>query len=599
MGKFFIACPKCGTLNPASTSFFSKKTIVCANCNEDIDVKASRNIARRCPHCNNTYVIDQSKTSKCPGCGRPYGNLVKLVCPSCSCQVEVSNDVEKDTCPVCNADIFVRRELERAKQVHANTISVIKYEGDNDAFIYKHPIEDFNLGTQLLVHESQEAIFFYSGEAISPFRAGRYTLSTENIPMLRNVTDSSTSGATPFHAEVYFTNLTDHVGLPWGTSERIIFIEPHYNIPLELRAFGTIGLRVVDSLKLIKKLIGTTSSLSTSAIFDGREDGTELPGFFKSPLLTEIKSYLPTVINQYGLNILNLDAHLKELSAGMLVQIRYLFEKYGLEVTEFNINRVSIPQDPDPNNIYSQNYKRLLKLQSERGLATEEMQFKASIAQTQANLDAQVLGAELNKVQAQGRINEAEASINANMARINAQGEADANALKIRSKGFADADVDRAKGMTEADVNRAKGMNDAEVMQAKGITEKDYVNADVDKAQWDAFGKMGSNVNLSGGTGGGSSITGEVVGLAAGLKVADYTLGKMENLNLFGNNNNTVPSAGLNAAWDCSCGKTGNLKNFCGACGKPRFSPNTWTCPACGCIGNTENFCENCGKPRN
>lgn len=583
MGKFFISCPKCGTLNPASTSFFSKKTIVCANCKEDIDVKASRNIARRCPHCNNTYVIDQSKTSKCPGCGRPYGNLVKIVCPSCSCQVEVSNDVEKDTCPICNADIFVRRELERAKQVHANTISIIKYEGDNNAFIYKHPIEDFNLGTQLIVHESQEAIFFYCGEALSPFRAGRYTLSTENIPMLRNVTDGNTSGASPFHAEVYFTNLTDHVGLPWGTSERIIFIEPRYNIPLELRAFGTIGLKVVDSLKLIKKLVGTTSSFSASSIFEGRDDGTELPGFFKSPLLTEIKSYLPTVINQYGLNILNLDAHLKELSAGMLVQIKYLFEKYGLEVTEFNINSVTVPKDND-------SYKRILRLQTEAGLKGQELNLDASIAETRTNLEARVLGAELNKVQAQGRISEAQATINANMARINAQGEADAVALKTRGEGFATADVNRAMGMTEADV-----------MRAKGITEKDYVNADVDKAQWDAFGKMGSNVNLSGGSGGGSNITGDIVGLATGLKVADYTLGKMDNLNLFGNNNNSAApqSAVPSAAWDCSCGKTGNLKNFCGSCGKPRYSTSTWTCSSCGCIGNTENFCENCGKPKN
>lgn len=66
----------------------------------------------------------------------------------------------------------------------AQTVEVIKYEGDNSTFIWKHPCEDFNSLTQLIVHESQEAIFFMNGQALDLFGARRYTLETQNIPKI-------------------------------------------------------------------------------------------------------------------------------------------------------------------------------------------------------------------------------------------------------------------------------------------------------------------------------------------------------------------------------------------------------------------------------
>ena len=68
----------------------------------------------------------------------------------------------------------------------AGIIQVIKYEGDNSTFIWKHPDEDFNIGSQLIVHESQEAVFFLDGQALDLFGSGRYTLHTKNIPWKRS-----------------------------------------------------------------------------------------------------------------------------------------------------------------------------------------------------------------------------------------------------------------------------------------------------------------------------------------------------------------------------------------------------------------------------
>ena len=98
----------------------------------------------------------------------------------------------------------------------ADIIQVIKYEGGSDDFIWKHPREDFNLGSQLIVHESQEAIFFKDGQALDIFGPGRYTLHTQNIPLIGSVVKLVTNGDSPFHCEVYFVNKTEQIGIQWN-----------------------------------------------------------------------------------------------------------------------------------------------------------------------------------------------------------------------------------------------------------------------------------------------------------------------------------------------------------------------------------------------
>ena len=88
---------------------------------------------------------------------------------------------------------------------------VIQYEGDNQTFIWKHPIEDFNTGTQHIVHESQEAVFFMNGQALDLFPAGRHTLESQNLPLIRRFFNKPTGDQTPFHCEVYFVNRTEQL----------------------------------------------------------------------------------------------------------------------------------------------------------------------------------------------------------------------------------------------------------------------------------------------------------------------------------------------------------------------------------------------------
>ena len=119
-------------------------------------------------------------------------------------------------------------KITREEKILMAIQEVIKYEGENSVLIYKHPAEDFNTMSQLIVHESQEAVFFSDGQALDSFRAGRYTLETKNIPLISKLRNLVSGGVSPFHTEVYFINLATMMDIPWGTPSQVTVRDPNY-----------------------------------------------------------------------------------------------------------------------------------------------------------------------------------------------------------------------------------------------------------------------------------------------------------------------------------------------------------------------------------
>ena len=181
---------------------------------------------------------------------------------------------------------------------------IIKYEGDNSTFIWKHPCEDFNSLTQLIVHESQEAVFMMNGQVLDIFGAGRYTLETQNIPKLGKLLNRTTDDKTPFHCEVYYINKTEQMAIKWGTDSKVQYIEPTYGFPISIGASGEMALRAEDSKKLLLKLVGTENYLGQA----------KLVSFFRSFLMTRVKTYIAQVIKANAINIFEIDENLTAFS---------------------------------------------------------------------------------------------------------------------------------------------------------------------------------------------------------------------------------------------------------------------------------------------
>lgn len=215
----------------------------------------------------------------------------------------------------------------------AKVADILKYEGDNSTFIWKHPLEDFNSLTQLIVHESQEAIFFLNGQALDLFGPGRYTLETQNIPRLGRLLNRTTGDETPFHCEVYFINKTEQMSVKWGTDSKVQYVEPSYGFPLSIGASGEMSLRAEDSRKLLLKLVGTENLLGQQ----------KLVGFFRSFLMTRVKTYIAQVMRTNAINIFEIDERLTEFSESIHTLLVPDFSDYGIALERFFVTNIVKP----------------------------------------------------------------------------------------------------------------------------------------------------------------------------------------------------------------------------------------------------------------
>ena len=365
---------------------------------------------------------------------------------------------------------------------------IIKYEGDNNTFIWKHPCEDFNSLTQLIVHESQEAVFFMNGQALDLFGAGRYTLETQNIPKLGKLLNRATGDQTPFHCEVYFINKTVQMALKWGTDSKVRYIDPESGLPLELGASGEMNLCVSDSRKLLIKLVGT---------MDGIAWGDERNGFTKSlqnsfrPLISAaVKSNLASSIKSLNINILEIDEHLTEIGDILHKKVLPGFEEYGLTIPQFFLTNVVLPED-DPN------FKRVRELYTvslQKRMISAEAEVNTAKAQAAAQVAAAAREAVLERQQTQTEI---------------ARREAERKVITAQA---------------EAEAQKAAGFAQAEIMRQQGYNQKDVIQAEVQKAYAAGIGNMGGN----GGSGG--SAMSDILGLGIGLQAASAMSGQVGNI---------------------------------------------------------------------
>lgn len=260
-----------------------------------------------------------------------------------------------------------------------NLYDIIKYEGNNDVFVWKHPCEDFNLGTQLIVHESQEALFYMNGHALDLFGPGKHVLETENIPLLRKVSNLPTDGKTPYHCEIYYINKTDQMAIRWGTDSKVQYIDPTYKFPLSIGANGEMSLAVHDSRNLVVQLVGTELLLT-------RE---KMVSYFRSFLMTKVKTYLAQVMREKALNIFEIDEQMELFSEEIHKKLVPDFLDYGIDLKKFLITTIVRP-DGEPQ------YEKFKELHFRQyaDIAEAQLQQKVGIIQQQTESQRVVIEAE-------------------------------------------------------------------------------------------------------------------------------------------------------------------------------------------------------------
>ena len=431
---------------------------------------------------------------------------------------------------------------------------IIQYEGDNSTFIWKHPCENFNSLTQLIVHESQEAIFFMNGQALDLFGPGRHTLTTQNIPKVGKFLNRSTDNETPFHCEVYFVNQTVQMGLKWGTDSQIRYIDPDSGIPLQIGASGEMNIKVSDSRKLLIKLVGTMHGIAWDK--NGEGFTKSLQSSFRPMISNAVKSNLTTCIKRENINILEVDEHLDELSLSLQEKIIHGFEEYGMTIPQFYITTILLPENDS-------NFKRIRELYTV-SLQKRLIEAGADVRTAQAQADADVAVAQRMTIMEQE------------------------NTKTEVAKREAERRIIEAKA--EAEMLKAGGFAEAEVMHAKGYNQKDVLSAEVQKAYAEGIGHMG---------GSGGSTMGDIVGLGIGLQAAGVMGGQIGNIFTGINTNQQTVQQDEDKKFLCpKCGQEIPAgSKFCLECGEKVIviPDGKILCPDCGQIVANGKFCIECG----
>ena len=210
-------------------------------------------------------------------------------------------------------------------------IDRIKYDGTLNGpqwLIYKYPSEQFVLGSQLIVNQGQEALFFKGGEALDLFGPGTHTLSTGNLPILHKLVNLPFGGKTPFTAEVYYINKTASLDLKWGTSNPIPLEDPKYGLILNVGARGQYGISIKDSRLFVSRIIGAVPNGTTT-------NQVLILKYFNGLINSKIKSVAAEYMIKKQISFLEISQYLSELSDAFKEKLDDEFERFGIEIVNF------------------------------------------------------------------------------------------------------------------------------------------------------------------------------------------------------------------------------------------------------------------------
>ncbi len=219
-------------------------------------------------------------------------------------------------------------------------------------------------GSTLIVQDGQIATFYHDGQPADSFRAGRYALSTQNIPVLGKLLNLATLSRSPFRSYAYFVALKTFLDLGWGTSSPILFRDSEFKI-VHLRAHGTFAVRISNPKVFLHTLVGSQGMETTDAVEQ----------YMRKAIVSRFAQILPDVMT----TVVDLPQRYEQLEVRVKQAVRDHFAQYGLELVDLILEAVTVPEDVQ---------KAINQAAGTRAVAAEEASHYERIMRSQALRDA-------------------------------------------------------------------------------------------------------------------------------------------------------------------------------------------------------------------
>ena len=218
--------------------------------------------------------------------------------------------------------------------IKSQLIEVIEWTDDSrDTLSYRWPDEDKEIknGAQLIVRESQQVQFVAAGQYADLFGPGKHTLSTENIPVLSTIYGWKYGFQSPFKCDVYYINTRLFTGNKWGTANPVTVRDPDFGV-VRIRAFGTYDFRIVQPALFLKEVAGTDQNFRLDE--------------FADTMRSRIVSIFSEALAKAKIPVLDVATRYSDLGEALVQIINpAVVDKYGLEITSFILENVSVPAE--------------------------------------------------------------------------------------------------------------------------------------------------------------------------------------------------------------------------------------------------------------
>lgn len=217
---------------------------------------------------------------------------------------------------------------------------VISFNGiyEKKWLVYRYPSQEVNEKSKLIVGPGQIGIVVHGGKVERIFESGTYTLSSENLPFIKDLVKKVYGGKVPYTLEVYFINRTIKLDMLWGTNDPIQILDPQFKVKVNIRARGQYALRISNYQFLLTTLVGALGGKNII-------EYDLVNNLFRGLINTKVKTIISKYILEQQVSSLDINLYLEKIAKDTLESLQPEVERYGMELVNFFYESINVPSE--------------------------------------------------------------------------------------------------------------------------------------------------------------------------------------------------------------------------------------------------------------